>query len=266
MSDSNGDAGIPTPASNSGSNLPPSPPPSPDAAEETDTARKPQEDSTRPDPKMTAEMRHFLSKLRDDSTFNQLTPEQRETMEGWLFDENLGYAKTLERVKQEFGLEATISSLGRYYRRRARERQVEDLLDAQTGAFEVKDLPLNVPVMREALAKILYSAVLKQATEKPGEVEQLAALTKLLLASEENDILRQRLKLSERYFDYEATADSQKELPHMRAFLKVISDNNSLSQEEKAERVYGILYGWDKGNAGVAAQGKSEEEKPKEEA
>src|SRR5580658_4350172 len=73
----------------------------------------------------------FMRKMRDDSTWNRLTPEQRETLESWLFDENLGYEKTLERVQTEFGLEATIASLGRFYRRRARERQAEELLDAQ---------------------------------------------------------------------------------------------------------------------------------------
>jgi hypothetical protein len=192
-----------------------------------------------------AEVRHLVSKMRDDSTFNQLTPEQRETMEGWLFDENLGYAKTLERVKQEFGLEATMSSLGRYYRRRARDRQVEKLLDAQDAAFDVKDLPLSVPVMREALAKILYGAVLKQATENPGEVEQLAALTKLLLASEDIDVRRSRQKLAERYFDYEAIAASQKELPHLRALLKVDGFDDGQSYEEKMERMHKMLFGWD---------------------
>jgi hypothetical protein len=51
-----------------------------------------------------------MRKMRDDSTWNRLTPEQRETLESWLFDENLGYAKTLERVQKEFGVEATIAS------------------------------------------------------------------------------------------------------------------------------------------------------------
>lgn len=48
-----------------------------------------------------------MRKLRDDSTWNRLTPDQRETLEGWLFDENLGDAKTLARMQAEFGLEAT---------------------------------------------------------------------------------------------------------------------------------------------------------------
>jgi hypothetical protein len=234
-----------TPGSSASASLPEPPPPPPDAAEETDSVEQPQKDSTRPNFKFMAEARHFLSKLRDDSTFNQLTPQQRETMEGWLFDDNLGYAKTLERVKQEFGLDATMSSLGRYYRRRARDRQVEDLLDAQTGAYEVKDLPLSVTVMREALAKILYSAVLKQATEKPGEVEHLATLTKLLLESEDIDIRRSRQKLAEKCFDLEAIVASQKELPQLRAYLNVTGKDETLSYEEKMERTHKVLFGWD---------------------
>ena len=49
--------------------------------------------------------------MRDDSTWNRLTAEQREKLESWLFDENLGYAETLARVQKDFGVEATISSL-----------------------------------------------------------------------------------------------------------------------------------------------------------
>ena len=49
--------------------------------------------------------------MRDDSTCNRLTAEQREKLESWLFDENLGYVETLARVQKDFGVEATISSL-----------------------------------------------------------------------------------------------------------------------------------------------------------
>lgn len=94
-----------------------------------------------------------MSKPRDDSTWNQLSPDQRETLESWLFDQNLGYAKTLERVQQEFGLQATIASLGRFYRRRARERQLEELLDAHTAAKELNGLPVSVATLREAAVR-----------------------------------------------------------------------------------------------------------------
>jgi hypothetical protein len=191
-----------------------------------------------------------MRKLRDDSTWNRLTPEQRETLESWLFDENLGYAKTLERVQQEFGVEATMASVGRYYRRRARERQAEELVAAQTAASELNELPVSTDNLRAAAVKLVGKAVLKLASEKPTELEQLGSLTRLLLESEDNDIRRSRLKLAERYFDYEAAAAASKEWPRLRAYLAVIGDNTSLSHDEKIERVHAILYGWDRARTG----------------
>jgi hypothetical protein len=198
-----------------------------------------------------------MRKMRDDSTWNRLTPDQRETLESWLFDENLGYAKTLERVQKEFGMEATMASVGRFYRRRARERQVEELVEAQAAASQLNELPVDVASLREAAVKLVGKAVLKLAGEKPEELEQLVSFTKLLLASEDNDLRRERLKLAEKYFDYEATAASTKELPHLRAYLDVIGDDASLNHDEKIKRVRAILFGWDRSKSGVNGQNES---------
>ena len=195
-----------------------------------------------------------MRKMRDDSTWNQLTPEQREMLESWLFEENLGYAKTLERVQKEFGLETTMASVGRYYRRRARERQVQELVEAQAAASELNDLPVNVADLREAAVKLVGKAVLKLAGEKPEELEQLVSFTKLLLDSEDNDIRRSRLKLAQQYFDYEATTASIKEWPHLRSYLAVIGNDTSLSHDEKIKRVRAILFGWDRAKSGVNGQ------------
>ncbi len=65
--------------------------------------------------------------MREDSTWNGLSGEQRQKLENWLFERNLGYAEALKRAHKEFGVEATIPSVGRFYRRRARERQHPEL-------------------------------------------------------------------------------------------------------------------------------------------
>jgi hypothetical protein len=198
-----------------------------------------------------------MRKMRDDSTWNQLTPEQREALENWLFDENLGYAKTLERVQKEFGVEATIASVGRFYRRRARERQMEELVEAQAAASELNDLPVNVASLREAAVKLVGKAALKLASEKPEELEHLVSFTKLLLESEDNDLRRSRLKLAQQYFHFEATAASLKELPQLRAYLDVVGGDTSLNHEEKIKRVQAILFGWDRSKSDVYGQDKS---------
>jgi histidyl-tRNA synthetase len=195
-----------------------------------------------------------MRKMRDDSTWNKLTSEQRETLEIWLFDENLGYAKTLERVQKEFGIEATIASVGRFYRRRARERQVEELVEAQAAASELNDLPVSVASLREAAVKLVGKAALKLVGEKPQDLEHLVSFTKLLLESENNDLRKSRLKLAQQYFDYEATAASLTELPQLRAYLKVVGDDSSLNHDEKIKRVQAILFGWDRSKSGVNGQ------------
>jgi hypothetical protein len=200
-----------------------------------------------------------MKKLRDDSTWNQLTLEQREQLEGWLFDENLGYAKTLELVREEFGLEATIASLGRYYRRTARERQYKELVLATLTADELNELPVDVASLRKAAIKLVGKAAIKLASEKPNDLDHLVSFTKLLLDSEDNEIRQARLKLAQKYFDYEATAACQKDLPRLRAYLEAISDDTSLSNDEKLKRVHAIMFGWKNAESGT-----KEAEAPKE--
>jgi hypothetical protein len=195
-----------------------------------------------------------MRKPRDDSTWSQLTAEQRDTLEGWLFDENLGYEKTVARAQSEFGLETTIASVGRFYRRRARERQVEELVEAQAAADELNALPVSAESLRAAALKLVGKAVLRLVSEQPGRLDQLASLTRLLLDSEDNDIRRGRLRLAERCFDYDAIADSQKDLPQLRAYLAVIGEDTSLSHDEKINRVHAILYGWDRARTGANGQ------------
>jgi len=183
-----------------------------------------------------------MRKLRDDSTWNQLTSEQRERLEDWLFEENLGYAGAVGRVKKKFGLEATIASIGRFYRRRARERQTLELFEAGIAAAELNDLPVSVKSLRLAAIKLAGKAALRVASEKPERSEDLQSLAKLLLLSEDVDIRQRRLELAERWFHFEATAAARKDLPRLTAYLSVISDDTALSNEEKVSKVRDIMF------------------------
>ena len=68
-----------------------------------------------------------MRKLRDDSTWNQPTPGQRETLGIWSFDENPGDTRAMARVQAEFGLAASVAGVGRFCRCRARARPAGDL-------------------------------------------------------------------------------------------------------------------------------------------
>src|SRR5713101_6490489 len=47
-----------------------------------------------------------MRKLREDSTWNGLTGEQRQKLENCLFEQNLGYAEALKRAHKEFGVKS----------------------------------------------------------------------------------------------------------------------------------------------------------------
>ena len=184
-----------------------------------------------------------MRKLRNDSSWNRLTYEQRDTLESWLFDENLGYAKIVARAQKEFGLQFTIASLSRYYRRRARERQNVELDQAQRTADQLNALPVSVASLRQAAIKLAGTAILKLAAEKPGQPQLWVPLTNLLLESERNDIRRSRLKLAERYFHYEAIAASQKELPRVRSYLTTIWHDPDHTEDEKIAATADVFFG-----------------------
>jgi hypothetical protein len=167
-------------------------------------------------------------------------------MDCWLFDENLGYAKTAARVQKEFGIKATIDSVGRYYRRRARARQADELVDAQLAAEGLNSLGVDGNTLRAAVMKLVGKAALNVACEKPEDAEQLASLAQVLLEAEQNDLRRGRLELAERCFDYEKTVESLADLPKFRAYVQAITNNPRLSEVQKIKRIQAILFHWEK--------------------
>ena len=64
-------------------------------------------------------------KLRSDSVFTQLTSEQIEQLEDWLFEEKLSYKEVIEKMEKTFGVKTSQTALGRYFRRLAGERTQE---------------------------------------------------------------------------------------------------------------------------------------------
>src|SRR5215472_10508219 len=80
-----------------------------------------------------------MNKLRSDSAFCQLTPEQIEALEGWLFEERLSYPKVLEKLKAEFGLETSLTAIRRFYKRLEMERSRESLMDVAEMSKVVRE-------------------------------------------------------------------------------------------------------------------------------
>ena len=62
-----------------------------------------------------------MRKMREDSTWNGLAGEQRQKLENWLFERNLGYAEALQRAHKEFGVQSLFGNYeGRCFRGKGR--------------------------------------------------------------------------------------------------------------------------------------------------
>jgi hypothetical protein len=187
-----------------------------------------------------------LKKVRANSRWNGLSFEQCELVEQWLCEENLSHEAIAQRVRQEFGVEVSRWSVGRFYRHRARVRQSLELLEAQVAADELSAIPARIGEMRETAVKLLAKSAVKLGTEKPEDLKELALLTRLLLMGEENEIRLRRVKLEERYYELEANTACATELEKVRNYLRTVGDNEYLTDDEKQRRVAELLFGREK--------------------
>ena len=201
-----------------------------------------------------------VKRVRRNSRWNGLTHAQCEMVEDWLFEENLTYAQTAERVNKEFGVEASIWSVGRFYRYRAGIRQAIELFEAQAAVNRLNRAPVKTEEMRAAAVKLLAKKAVRLATEKPEDTEGLMAVTKVLLQSETNDIRLRRVKLEERYYDFEANGACAKELEKVRSYLKTVGDNEYLNEKDKHQLAMDLLFGKDKVSIREAEEAESEDE------
>jgi hypothetical protein len=186
----------------------------------------------------------FTRKMRSDAVWNQLTAEQKEIVDGWLFEERLGYAEIVARVEKEFGLKSTISSLGMYYRRRATDRQCWEMVEARDISETVNGLAGPTDQIRQAAVNLAGKVALRTAIEQPEKLEALVALARVLLESEKNDLRRERLKQLDRQFEFQSTIAAQEDIPQFRAFLAALENDDRVKPEEKTLRIKEFLFDW----------------------
>ena len=155
---------------------------------------------------MNNELKQNMRKPRCDSRWHRLSSQQRQVAEKWLFEEHLGYTEVVRRLKAEFGLTTSRACICRHYRRRAKERPIAELVEAQ-AMFDTVTAPISsTEALRTATMKLIAKTTLKLAFERPDQLKELESLARVLLLSENNDIRRERLELKQGLVLCEAAA------------------------------------------------------------
>jgi hypothetical protein len=131
-----------------------------------------------------------MNKLRTDAVFSQLTPEQVETLEGWLFEENLGYKEALERVEKEFNVKGSLSGLRRFYRRLARERSREDLVEMASVCADALATAKTDGTLQAGLLTLGYKCAMELLVQSPERVREFTALLRALTSAQALEMKR----------------------------------------------------------------------------
>lgn len=175
-----------------------------------------------------------MRKTNSNAVWNGLSAEQRGILERWLFEENLGYEKALERARAEFGYAGSRTGLQRFYQRTAELRMMRETASDADGADEEE--------ARRSAMRALAKLFLKQVTENPDDFKEWAVLGKLVLNSEanglrrtldgeKNDIWRTGVALAREKFEFDAA----------EAALEQLENRDDLDAEELAREKARVL-------------------------
>jgi hypothetical protein len=139
-----------------------------------------------------------MRKQRKDSSRNRLTPEQQVMVESWLFRENLGYARTVKRIREEFGVEMSVPGVSRLYHYLDRMRQARELIEAHVRENPMEEMPSTDEQQRTVAMTLATKAIFHASCARSGATAELLPYLKLLLENERNDLRRRKLNLTER--------------------------------------------------------------------
>ena len=139
-----------------------------------------------------------MKKVRSNSKWARLPPAQREAVEGWLFVDKLGYGEAVARARKEFGIEASKTSLFRYYHHRSLELMHEEDAELNQAGKTIGTTALPVNEWRMVALKVVGTRLVRLAAREPENIRGLERLTRLLLDNAGCEVKERRVTLEER--------------------------------------------------------------------
>jgi len=185
-----------------------------------------------------------MTKVKSHARWNRLSRAQLGLLEQWLFEDRMSYPEVLERARKELGFQGSVSSLRRYYARRAQERMIEGFGEAATMAEKLEGVTVSAERLRSAGMKVAAQLFLKQITEQPDQPKEWAFLAKLLLQQrdsevrerwkmEQSAIRRESLAFARERFQYNAVENALKALPELQELARARMDPQTALYEER---------------------------------
>jgi hypothetical protein len=182
-----------------------------------------------------------MSKMKANCTWSLLTPEQRDELERWLFDENMSYREARERVQKEWGVAASIWSVGRFYQSRVNERSLGEVTEGQDTTKDVNGTGTNLDDLCTAFRMVAGTKVLEKAMAG-AELKDLAALGRLIADTEWVQVQHRRLALARDRFEFNAAKAALEKLSNMEEINKEDLEREEARLHAIRVRLFGKNY------------------------
>lgn len=182
-------------------------------------------------------------KTRTDSKLDGLPPHQKEVLERWLFEENLGYEEVLARLWRDFSVRSSRKAVGVFYQRVQQERMLQKVVSrAATANAVVKKFDEHPADTYRAVLDFVGGIALNEAMkeDKDLSVEKLFDLTRLMIAARKEETRKEVVGLDRARFQRETCGLFLKWAEDQRA--KDIA-NGSDSNASKIERLGQLMFG-----------------------
>src|SRR5580658_6981657 len=122
-----------------------------------------------------------MKKVRANALWNELSAEQRATLDKWLFEEKSSYAEVWPRAQKELGFKGSKASLYRYFVRRQKERILTEFKNLRDEVAAIRNAPEDVASLRTASMKLLGAFLIQQMRQAPNKVKEWDAVASLLV-------------------------------------------------------------------------------------
>ena len=200
----------------------------------------------------------FPTKPRSDAKWNQLTAEQRQTIEQWLFEDNLSLGQVTEKIGVEFKLHVSRSCIQRFHGRLNDERLARAFRDAAAAAAVVKGALPDTAELQELSVKVASQQLFTAMTKQPNEpkswlplanwVTKMARLAFHERSREDQNTWRlHELRFRRERYEYDMIARAQEALPELKQWEEARQDPlvHTLEYNKKTNilrfRMFGML-------------------------
>ncbi len=143
-------------------------------------------------------------KARSDSKIEGLPLNQRETLERWLFEENVSYDEARSRLFNDFNVRVSQSALHAWRGRCAQGRLLERIAaSAQTANAVVQRFEENPADTYKALLGMVGKIAFDKALADELDAETIYNFTRLLIADKKEDTRLEALGLMKEKLELE---------------------------------------------------------------